>query len=929
MAEKGPDIESNIKFQSKGLDKVKGDVAGLAADVATLLTALTAGGSKVNGLFTALGGILVGRILGPLGLITGALFGVLGAMKLVVSQTQLMAKGLEVIKNLEFLETQFKPLLNGAALAKERIKELFVFAATTPFQLPGIVEASRVLEVLTQGALSTGKALTMIGDAAAVAGQPLENVAFWVGRLYDALQSGAPIGEAVMRLQEMGLISGKTRRQLEQLTANGTEFSELWAVVENDLKRAEGGMRDLSQTLGGLETTLADTRDAMAAAFGQPFLEAEKDSIRNTIALTEAFTPVVAHLGQIIAAVNRPWDSLKASILQSGPAMKALSAGVIAATNAFILFGAAIAAVQIKVLISSIVAYTAAVRAKAAATKVSTIATAENTLIETINTAATNRGTVAKLAAAAATKTLAVSLSLLRGALGLVKTAFVQTFAVLVANPLIAIGAGLAAAIGLTVIKIQEQAKALRELQQANFEARSAIVDRIKTMQDERDHAETLAAAYERLTEARRKLTELRESGASASLIEAQRAAISQAEADAAKVRNTTGLLPAEKSLEARQEELELAERIREIVLRGELARMSTAQQSLRLAKEQEAIAQRIAEAEERKTARDNAAPRLAALRAQQDALRAELEETQQHLQEGDFEVREVNRADGKRFGVRKVDMEGLRARNHEILQEAKVLQAEIAKIESESAIDLATQRDIENLAELKQQAEELNQSQADIAKRREEAIEKAEELLAVQSKLNEAAQASVDGEEDRAALLREEARELERQADIKARINELTRQGVEQAEAEAQAKREADAAEESRTLRQQLFVQNRELDLTALELENQNTPEGRRKAQALRDKMRFNALKSEFISKGGLSPTEATELAMRQLNAEFTAEKSDRTRVSADSYRSLGLGGNARGSDPLLATAQRQENLLKNIDVKLGTIAQQKLTIN
>ncbi len=39
----------------------------------------------------------------------------------------------------------------------------------------------------------------------------------WIGRLYDGLQSGRPVGEAMMRLQELGVISGDTRNQIENL----------------------------------------------------------------------------------------------------------------------------------------------------------------------------------------------------------------------------------------------------------------------------------------------------------------------------------------------------------------------------------------------------------------------------------------------------------------------------------------------------------------------------------------------------------------------------------------------------------------------------------------------------------------------------------------------------------------------------------------
>ena len=118
---------------------------------------------------------------------------------------------------------------------------------------------------------------------------------FRVGRLYDGMKSGAPIGEAMMRLQEMGVVSGSTRREIEQLTEAGANFSSRFAIVEKALKRNEGGMKLLSESMTGLRSTLADAEDALVRGFGNNFLEHEKDAIKSAITITEAFTPVIAN----------------------------------------------------------------------------------------------------------------------------------------------------------------------------------------------------------------------------------------------------------------------------------------------------------------------------------------------------------------------------------------------------------------------------------------------------------------------------------------------------------------------------------------------------------------------------------------------------------------------------------------------------------
>lgn len=126
-------------------------------------------------------------------------------------------KSIDAAAGMETLQTSFNVLLGSTQAAKTRMQELARFAADTPFELPQVASASRTLETLTKGALSTGRGLTLVGDVASGTGQSFNEVAVTIGRLYDGLQSGRPVGEAMQRLQELGAISGDTRAQIEAL----------------------------------------------------------------------------------------------------------------------------------------------------------------------------------------------------------------------------------------------------------------------------------------------------------------------------------------------------------------------------------------------------------------------------------------------------------------------------------------------------------------------------------------------------------------------------------------------------------------------------------------------------------------------------------------------------------------------------------------
>jgi len=158
---------------------------------------------------------------------------------------------------METLETKFKVLLGDTESAKARMQELSKFASTTPFQLNQIANASRILQTLGGTALATGDSLRMVGDASAISGESFENLAMHVGRAYNSLNANRPIGESLMRLQELGLLSGDARTEIEKLQQSA-QGKKAWQVLKSELMKTEGGMKELSKTFGGLTSTLKD-----------------------------------------------------------------------------------------------------------------------------------------------------------------------------------------------------------------------------------------------------------------------------------------------------------------------------------------------------------------------------------------------------------------------------------------------------------------------------------------------------------------------------------------------------------------------------------------------------------------------------------------------------------------------------------------------
>lgn len=235
--------------------------------------------------------------------------------------------------DLETMQVQWEVLLGSTEAAKKRMQELRDFAATTPFEIPEVMEASRTLQVFGGSTLATGKNLRLVGDIAAGTSQPFSDVAMWVGRMYDAIKSGQPFGEAAMRLQEMGALSGENRRQIEKLAEgvkDGTlDMDSAWKRTQGVFGQFSGLMEKQSATTAGQWSNLMDNLGQTLAGIGQIILPFAKSliggmndalpAIRDTlITVFETAGPIIGNviggiadvLGNIVKWIVDQWPTI-------------------------------------------------------------------------------------------------------------------------------------------------------------------------------------------------------------------------------------------------------------------------------------------------------------------------------------------------------------------------------------------------------------------------------------------------------------------------------------------------------------------------------------------------------------------------------------------------------------------------------------------
>lgn len=240
--------------------------------------------SSIGGLTTAIGGAGIGA----------AVAGLAAGFVAVGKAVDFMQSASEKAAGIESLTMQFETLLGSTTAAKKRMEEIAKFAASTPFEIAELSATSKLLQTMGGNLLATGEGLRMVGDAAAITGQPLQEIGLHIGRLFNAITSGTSAGESVGRLQELGLITGTVKREFEDLAdaqkkgkAPILSQAEALAKLKGILSETDGAMARLAATTEGLKSNLKDNVDTLMVKFGTGF----NDGLKVALTAANDFIP--------------------------------------------------------------------------------------------------------------------------------------------------------------------------------------------------------------------------------------------------------------------------------------------------------------------------------------------------------------------------------------------------------------------------------------------------------------------------------------------------------------------------------------------------------------------------------------------------------------------------------------------------------------
>jgi phage-related protein len=226
--------------------------------------------------------------------------------------------------NAEFerYQVQFGVLLGSTEAAKQRLEDLAKFGASTPFELPEVVKADKIIQGFGLHSEESAKKFgftgeeirTIAGDTASGAGTSFEEMAAYIGKF-----SAGATGEVISRFQELGI----TTR--EELTKLGLEFDksgsllsplpEATQVVLDLMKKKYGGMMDAqSGTFEGMMSNLNDWVAGTLRTIGQPIFEILKEKLGGVLtflgspdvqgAITGFATTLSSGIGSAIAFIT-------------------------------------------------------------------------------------------------------------------------------------------------------------------------------------------------------------------------------------------------------------------------------------------------------------------------------------------------------------------------------------------------------------------------------------------------------------------------------------------------------------------------------------------------------------------------------------------------------------------------------------------------
>ena len=226
-------------------------------------------------------------------------------------------KAINLAADWQQMEVSFNTLIGNSKLAKGFLEDLKDFAATTPFSISGLGDASKTLLAFGQSSSEVIPTLKMLGDVAMGNEEKLQSLA----RAFGKVQSqGRLTGEELNMMIDAGFnplkeISEMTGKSISELRKDMEKGAISADMVTEAFKRAtsEGGQffgmtQAQGKTFNGVMSTLRDTIDEAFRKLGTPIIDALTPIISRWTENLNKIMPIFDLIGDAIGGAITWFD---------------------------------------------------------------------------------------------------------------------------------------------------------------------------------------------------------------------------------------------------------------------------------------------------------------------------------------------------------------------------------------------------------------------------------------------------------------------------------------------------------------------------------------------------------------------------------------------------------------------------------------------
>lgn len=265
-----------------------------------------------------------GKSIDELGTKMGGFAGSMMAMAAIQSPMDVLKDSVKRAADAETLETAFTTVVGSVEKAQATLADLRKFAKDTPFEMPEIAEAAKMMIAMGTAAEDIVPTMLKLGDISAGLNIPIGQLAYLFGTLQSQGRAfTVDINQFAMRgvpiWGELEKIFGKTNAEVRKLVEEGkVGFADVNKAFDNMTKaggKFGGGMDRLSKSFNGLTSTMNDDIGTLLITIGNNVME-------------------VFHLKDAIAQVSVVAQQLNSALANMDPTLKVVVTSVIALTAA-------------------------------------------------------------------------------------------------------------------------------------------------------------------------------------------------------------------------------------------------------------------------------------------------------------------------------------------------------------------------------------------------------------------------------------------------------------------------------------------------------------------------------------------------------------------------------------------------------------------